>query len=342
MTKREQVLESSEQSEEQNDKTPRVRLNQELQDMIFLACDWDFLNKTRIVQSDYVKKLTEYSNMESAAKYGNLTNIKYLLNRGSKLDTHVFVEAGGYKGIDSIKNLEWLKSQNCPYDFNLTGDAIKYEAFDNMIWLNKNIQNWNFFDMICAVHMRKFSIVKFMHANGFEWSIGNEFNQLARCWLKLDQIQWLFEKNYPFTSLDELLDDIMKFHDIEVIKWWHNNIQPISGREMNSAARFGTIDDMKWMLENGIRFNNATFFESLVKVGDGLEHMEWLHDMGCGFGILTFDNCYLDPYIVYRIKWLYENGLPLTESGIRRLRRDGCTELVEWLDSILPPFGAKL
>jgi hypothetical protein len=54
----------------------------DLQDMIFLASDWKLLNKWRIVQSDYVKRLTEYDNMAKAAHRGNFMNLKWLYNNG--------------------------------------------------------------------------------------------------------------------------------------------------------------------------------------------------------------------------------------------------------------------
>jgi hypothetical protein len=197
MTKREQVLESSEQSEEQNDKTPRVRLNQELQDMIFLVSSWNFLHRTKYIQSEYVRRQTKHNGMYEAAIKGDIMNIKWLMRRGFKLGANVFRAAGGYKGANSIKNLDWLKSQNCPYGKNIFHNAIETKAFENMIWINKNIIKWNEYDIGYAAKYSGFDMVKFMYVNGCQWD-KNTFNCLIFFKnISLEQIEWLHTNGCP-------------------------------------------------------------------------------------------------------------------------------------------------
>lgn len=52
------------------------KLPQEILDKVFLYLDWKTLTYTRKIQSDYVKKITEFEYAEIAAFNGNIGNMK--------------------------------------------------------------------------------------------------------------------------------------------------------------------------------------------------------------------------------------------------------------------------
>ncbi len=54
---------------------------QEIIDMIFMECDFSTLEKSRSLQSDYVKNCTEYSTLTEAVENGNLHCVKYLFQK---------------------------------------------------------------------------------------------------------------------------------------------------------------------------------------------------------------------------------------------------------------------
>jgi len=61
----------------------------EIWDKIWLLCDAETLKKTRELQSNYIKKITEFFTFNDAAINGNFENMK------------------------------WLKENNCPYIYKL-------------------------------------------------------------------------------------------------------------------------------------------------------------------------------------------------------------------------------
>lgn len=83
-----------------------MKLQYELQDMIFLETDYDTLSNTRIIQSPYVKKVTEYSEISSAAYIDNLDNMKWLYKQGSKWSMDKSGKIGKCKNLSIIELLD--------------------------------------------------------------------------------------------------------------------------------------------------------------------------------------------------------------------------------------------
>lgn len=88
-----------------------MKLLQEIQDIIFLNLDYISLDKTRELQSDYIKKVTQRGEISKVALDGNLENMKWLKEQGCTLDTLTFVCAVQNGNLENVK---WLKEQGCP------------------------------------------------------------------------------------------------------------------------------------------------------------------------------------------------------------------------------------
>ena len=56
-------------------------LPEKIRNRIFLYCDFTSLEKTRELQSDYVKHVTQSGNIKEAIKKGNIINIRWLRRR---------------------------------------------------------------------------------------------------------------------------------------------------------------------------------------------------------------------------------------------------------------------
>lgn len=83
-----------------------LKLQYELQDIVFLESDYDTLSNTRILQSPYVKKLTEYPEISLAAYAGNLDNMKWLYKHGYKWTTDKSGKIGRCKNLSIIELLD--------------------------------------------------------------------------------------------------------------------------------------------------------------------------------------------------------------------------------------------
>ena len=123
-------------------------LPQEIQDKIFLYLDYNTLEKTRVLQSDYVKKITRYDNYIDAVN--DSTDRKWINNNG--------VWEASKKG--NLDNIKWLLSNKVAVNDNFSFDgevalhddifhlmfenAKKNDNYEIIKWMLKNL---NFYDM---------------------------------------------------------------------------------------------------------------------------------------------------------------------------------------------------
>jgi len=84
-------------------------------DEIFLYLDFETLQKTRILQSKYVKNVTAYSDISIAASHGNLANMKWLLENDYIFDEYEFRKAfSNAAEHGNLANMNWLLENGCP------------------------------------------------------------------------------------------------------------------------------------------------------------------------------------------------------------------------------------
>lgn len=104
-----------------------ITLPQEIQDQIFLHCDWETLEKSRDLQSEYIKNKTKYNNTKEAALNGNLENIKWLRENDYPWNAETFHYAEKHGNSD---NIAWLRKNGCP-TFDISFFKTTYKAFTN-------------------------------------------------------------------------------------------------------------------------------------------------------------------------------------------------------------------
>jgi len=109
----------------------------ELMDMMWLNCDKETLEKTRDLQSNYIKEITQYFDVNDSAKNGNIKNLKWLYNKGNKLNYLTF-ENAVFNG--NLIILDWLLNNKCPYVYNrIIYHISKKDNVDEVLnWVNAN------------------------------------------------------------------------------------------------------------------------------------------------------------------------------------------------------------
>lgn len=112
-----------------------VKLPQEIQDKILLKLDWETLERSRDLQSEYVKNRTQFKTITEAALHGNLENMKWLKSIGCHWDTDVFAVAAAKGNLEIMK---WLRENDCPWDFRPFSYATRQGNLENMKWLYSN------------------------------------------------------------------------------------------------------------------------------------------------------------------------------------------------------------
>ncbi|KAJ3250112.1 hypothetical protein HK103_004034 [Boothiomyces macroporosus] len=108
----------------------------EIWDRIWLLCDENTLKGTRELQSEYVKKTTEFFTFTQAAKNGNLKNMKWLKENNCPLYIGTFREAANNGDLETMK---WLKENNCPWDGWTFSVAEENGDLETMKWLKENL-----------------------------------------------------------------------------------------------------------------------------------------------------------------------------------------------------------
>lgn len=100
-------------------KTISKKLPQEILDKVFLYLDWNTLSNTRKIQSDYVKKITEFEHAEIAAFDRNISNMKWLIYNRDITDVSLRYAFKYVMYNDDIETVKWfLDSRYKPYKQN--------------------------------------------------------------------------------------------------------------------------------------------------------------------------------------------------------------------------------
>jgi hypothetical protein len=115
----------------------KFRFPQELEDIIFLYSDTSTHKETITLQSNYVKKYTEYSSLETAAEKGNLQCIKVILScRDIQCAKNAMDRAAENGHLEVVKWLHKNRNEGC------TDDAMDMAAENGYLevvkWLHYN------------------------------------------------------------------------------------------------------------------------------------------------------------------------------------------------------------
>ena len=73
--------------------------------------------------------------LSSAAKYGNIEVVKWLVSLGIELNDNIFYHAGK---SGNIKLLQWLKNKGCPWSRSTPYGAAIEGNLETLIWLKDN------------------------------------------------------------------------------------------------------------------------------------------------------------------------------------------------------------
>ena len=148
--------------------------------------------------------------------------------------------------------------------------------------------------------------------------------------------------SYSYTMLDLVYNDtvaeaVLKIGDLETIKVLHKNYDLCKDKKyMTSAAIYGHLLVMKWLLDNGCDVAWNTF--SCAAQNGNLENMKWLKDSGFGFGYNTFNSAAIKGNLE-TMKWLKDNGSQFDSYTFSRAAHNGNLENMKWLKDNDCQFG---
>lgn len=249
-------------------------LTQDIIDMIFLYCDWDTLNKTRKLQSNYVKNITEYNDMKYAALYGNFKNLKWLYFNGSILYHNVFEYSAKNTKSNIIEILSWLKEKKCPYRSETLYYNYMHIHIDILRWLNNNVVPFDDFDCdykIVDIYINdtEFNLIKYLDKNNGIFTkdmyvygiIGNNTNL----------IKWLNENNCPYDQ--KIFSIAIEFNNLEIINFFYKE----NYKEITLYSKYTTLETFKWLHKKEFYLSLLPYVKS-VHDGD-LDIIKFLYDI---------------------------------------------------------------
>ena len=258
------------------------RLCVDIENIIFQYLDFETLEKTRHLQSDYVKMVTKYGTILSAIANNNIANLKWLKSIGYEFPLTAFLYAilsGNYS------TLLWLEENNCPKN----GKEVIYAAC---------IGNLEF--------------VKFFFKRGYKC---DDAFYYAADKGHLNIMKWFLENGF---KLDEtIFTAAAKNGNLDNIKWLYENRCPINTEHLFIVfIHINSIDGLIWTRNLGYQLNELTF--SMATYIGNLNVMKWLHANECPWNELTFDSAETNGNLD-NIKWLLENNCPFHNDTYQRI-----------------------
>lgn len=245
------------------------------------------MDKCRELQTNFFKKRSPFE-MHTATMRGNLDNMKRLLENGCTLDFTIFGAAVRIKDLNIIK---WLYMNSCPYDRYIFRNAMESGNLNIMKWLLKN---------------------------GFYWDNNMQPYIVEIC--RLDNMKWLLENicSWDYRAFIVAVDGGNNFH---IVNWllkngcpWYEDIRYANNTVLYTAASYSNLDNIKYLLENGLTWDKFTFDAS---VSSGiLVNMKWFLKNGCSWSETTYTHAAECHYAISEDdelnlpKWLLENGCP--------------------------------
>lgn len=299
-------------------------LPQEIQDKIFLTLSpygpgFETLERTRVLQSNYVKKVTEFDNINDAAKANNLDNMKWIykytfyqnanetiIYNETRFTMQIVAEFGNAKNIINI--LEWLKDKTIfrnEFIFELAARNKNTTAgLIIMKWLYENKCPWDESIFICAAKNGDLDNMKWLHKMGCPWNV-NVTIMLSRQKNNnnLNNLKWLIDNGCPFN------------------KW-----------TLVSAVKGGNLDIMKYLHEIGIDLD-LEVFEAAIRYKHTdiiqINIIKWLIEMRCPWDDFIFTSA-IESKNLNIIKYLQSSGCPRNKLIVYKAKETNDEEIIEF------------
>ena len=96
---------------------------------ILLETDYNTLQNTRELQSEYLRKKTQHNTYKDSIKNNNLINMKWLHDNGRLWEHWTFISAVESGNLEIMK---WLHENGCPMHEDTLQYAAKHGNLENM------------------------------------------------------------------------------------------------------------------------------------------------------------------------------------------------------------------
>jgi hypothetical protein len=160
-------------------------------------------------------------------------------------------------------------------------------------------------------------------------------------------IKWLIDRSKWNYNMDYTFNRIIEYGNIDDIKWALGRGFKWNNFSLHTAVGRKDLRIVKWARENGCHWG-FDVIRKAIDVGD-LEIMEWLRQnecpWGCGVGYeidgYIFNHAIINSTLE-NIKWLWSSGCPIGGGIYVRAFCHERMDVVEWLKEIDIPFDDSI
>lgn len=280
-----------------------MQLPNEIQDQIYLFLDYETLENSRELQSEYIKKVTKWDDYEKAIRDRNLDNVKWLYYQQKLKPKATHLQTAARLGQFEI--MKFLYSVNCPMNMYVSQAAAQFGDLEILKWTVKILNHSGSVVFNAAASSGNLEIMKWLHEIKLTMT-----ERTFICAIQngnLDNLKWLYSVDCP--RCFDAFDTAIIQGDLEILKWLKeincpvdlSHLEKVVGNICNKEIATWAINEMH------IELDEYVLIEA-VKVKK-LEFIKWLREMGCAWDSSVYQEA-LDSGDQEIINWLIENGCP--------------------------------
>jgi len=248
-----------------------------------------------------------------AAKRGNLKNMKWLKKNNCSWSSHTFACAAKF---GNLKNMKWLKKNNCPWSSYTFTNSMIFGSIKNMKWLKKHN---------CPMDVNTSSFFDSVNVN-------------------LKTIKWLKKNGCIFNGITS--GYAARFGNIKIMKWLKKHNCPYDAYAFEYAAEKGILKNMKWLKKNNFPLSEKTFTEAVCS--GNLKNMKWLKKQNCLSLNKQIINIAIESSnngnVLKNIKWLKKQNYEINANVVLYAVQNNSIKIIKWLvdNSSINYFGRNI
>ena len=306
-----------------------------------------------------------------ASRHGNLSMVKFLIDKGFEYMHTVVTQAASASG--NLEVLMYLRSLDCPWSETIYLAAAEHGHLEILKWAeshgcpwdnsdlfpaaakssNRDVYQWlhdrqcpfkEEFSLNIAVKSGNFEFIKFARANGFT-VLSDDLLNLIDCaadrgdletiYWALDQMKLLY--NETSMRIQNIIVAAATHCHMHILEWIgrFGGIQDIIHWAIYPAVIQGHVDVLKWVVRNGYQWDAKKDYQHYLTAikNSNLQVLVWMNSCA---PIFTTDTCFPSIYASQEgefeiVKWLHENGCPCNQNSYRAAEENNHWRIEQWI-----------
>jgi ankyrin repeat protein len=303
-----------------------------------------------------------------ASRHGNLSMVKFLIDKGFEYRHTVVTQAAAASG--NLEVLIYLRSLDCPWSETIYLAAAAEGHLEILKWAESHGCPWDNSDLFPAaaqssnrdvyqwLHDRQcpfkeevsfhvacecgnFEFIKFARANGSTVMSEELLLDLIDCAADrgdLETIYWALDQSYGVMRIQNIIVAAATHCHMHILEWIERvgGIQVLIHWAINPAVIQGHVDVLKWVVRNGYKWDAKKDYQHYLTAikNSNLQVLVWMNSCA---PIFTTDTCFPSIYASQEgqfeiVKWLHENGCPCNQDSYHAARE---RRIEKWIEQQL-------